>query len=208
MGAVPQRSGIHPNMGGYLFVRLQGPSSPFGAKRRRGMRKFFVLHERKTWRPELQPAFNLKFVIPVCTFNRIVCGRGSAKARYPPINGWIFVWRALRDRHPPTESFDDEGGCASFAPHGQNLAGYVKVRFRITVFISVLFVKPICLRPRFRKGAEIQFSVVFFWRDLRKRHPPSEQSDFSIIVCGRGFGKAEIFVEKKVPLLFCGTFCG
>ena len=47
----------------------------------------------------------------------------------------------------------------------------------LQVFISVLFVKPIRLRPRFRKDAEIQFSVVFFCRDLRDRHPPSEQSD-------------------------------
>jgi len=81
VGAVPQRRG-NTIFGRFLLPRLKGPPSPYGViRRRRGMRKFFVLHERKTWRPELQPAFNLKFVIPVCTFNRIVCGRGSAKAR-------------------------------------------------------------------------------------------------------------------------------
>ncbi len=93
--AVPQRRG-NTIFGRFLLPRLKGPPSPYGViRRRRGMRKFFVLHERKTRRPELQPVFNLKFVIPVCTFNRIVCGRGSAKARYPPINGWV-ISRTLR----------------------------------------------------------------------------------------------------------------
>ena len=127
------------------------------------MRKFFVLHERKTWRPELQPAFNLKFVIPVCTFNRIVCGRGSAKARYPPEYGWIFVCTPSGTVIPLRSYLTTKGDAQVFrSPRTKNLAGYVKVRFRITVFISVLFVKPIRLRPRFRIGAEILFRSFSF----------------------------------------------
>ena len=57
--------------------------------------QFDLFHSNQNSNNRLQPAFNLKFVIPVCTINRIVCGRGSAKARYPPINGWV-ISRTLR----------------------------------------------------------------------------------------------------------------
>ena len=72
-----------------------------------------------------------------------------------------------------------EGDAQVFrSPRTKNLAGYVKVRFRITVFISVLFVKPIRLRPRFRKGAV----STRIWVDIclyafRNRHPPTESFD-------------------------------
>ena len=57
----------------------------------------------------------LQFLFPFRLSNRFVCARGSAKARFPPINGWIFVFRVLKDRYPPSELFNDKGGCASFS---------------------------------------------------------------------------------------------
>ena len=89
--AVPQRRG-NTIFGRFLLPRLKGPSSPYGViRRRRGMRKFFVLHERKTWRATLKSDSELQFLFPFCSSNRFVCAHGSAKARFPPINGWIFV---------------------------------------------------------------------------------------------------------------------
>ena len=82
--------------GRFLLPRLKGPSSPYGViRRRRGMRKFFVLHERKTRRATLKSDSELQFLFPFRLSNRFVCARGSAKARFPTINRWI-ISRTLR----------------------------------------------------------------------------------------------------------------
>ena len=77
MGAVPQRRGER------FFKRVLRDAQVFRS------------YERKTWRAMLKSDSELQYLFPFCSSNQFVCARGSAKARYPPINEWV-ISRPLR----------------------------------------------------------------------------------------------------------------